>query len=150
MNRNRPWRATGIALAALVALVAACNNNNNNPLNNYTPPNPPTGLVYQLNLGEQIGTDSIIEPGVLLSWLPPSPDSTVSAFLVYSDSAAAPDTTKFVQRAITTSLSFHDAGTPDAQYFVTSQDVNAVQSGRSNIVVIDAGDTVQTPADLTG
>jgi hypothetical protein len=149
MTRKRPWRAAGIALTALVAaLVAACNNNNN-VVNNIAPPGPPTGLVYQLNLGEQIGTDSIIEPGVLLSWLPPSPDSTVQAFIVYSDSLPT-DTTNFVERALTTSVSFHDAGTPAAQYTVTSQDVNGVQSARSNIVHIDPADTVPTPSNLTG
>jgi hypothetical protein len=146
MNPIRPWRAAGVALAALVA---ACNNNNNNLLNNYQAPGAPTGLVYQLNLGEQIGTDSVIEPGVLLSWLPPNPDSTVQAFIVYSDSAAN-DTAHFVERAVTTSVSFHDAGTPEAEYTVTSQDVNGVQSARSNIVHIDPADTVQAPSNLTG
>ena len=147
MTRKRPWRAAGIVLAALV--VAACNNNNN-VLSNYTPPGAPSGLVYQLNLGEQIGSgDSVIDAGVLLSWLPPSPDSTIQAFIVYGDSTGAPDTSNFQQRAVTTSLSFHDVFT-EAQYTVTSQDVNGVQSARSNIVVIDASDTVQTPSNLTG
>ena len=147
MNRKRLWRAAGVALAALVA---ACNNNNNNLLNNYQAPGRPTGLVYQLNFGEQIGTDSIIEPGVLLSWLPPSPDSTVQDFIVYSDSAAPPDSVYFQERAVTTSVSFHDAGVPESQYFVTSQDVNNVQSSRSNIVHIDPADTVQAPSGLSG
>lgn len=145
MIRKRPWRATGIALAALVA---ACNNNSNNVLNNYQAPGAPTGLVYQLNLGEQIGADSIIEPGVLLSWLPPSPDSTVQAFIVYGSDST--DSAGFVERALTTSVSFHDAGQPQNEYGVTSQDVNGVQSALSNIVHIDASDTVETPSDLTG
>jgi hypothetical protein len=145
MTRKRPWRAAGIAFAALVA---ACNNDNSNVLNNYVPPGAPVGLVYQLNLGEQIGVDSIIEPGVLLSWLPPNPDATVQDFVVYSDSTS--DSSKFVERAVTTSLSFHDAGLPELQYYVTSQDVNGVQSAPSNVVVIDASDTVQSPANLTG
>src|SRR5581483_5368693 len=147
MTRKRPWRAAGIALAALVA---ACNNNNNNPLQNYTPPGAPTGLVYQLNLGEQIGADSIIEPGVLLSWLPPNPDNTVNAFLVYADTLLQPDTAGFFQIAVTTSVSYHDAGTPEPQYTVASQDVNGVLSAHSNIVVIDPGDTVQAPSNITG
>ncbi|HZS60132.1 MAG TPA: hypothetical protein VFA43_12735 [Gemmatimonadaceae bacterium] len=146
MTRKRPWRAAGIALAALVA---ACNDNNNNPLQNYTPPGPPTGLVYQLNLGEQIGADSVIDPGVLLSWLPPNPDNTVNAFIVYADTLSPPDTGAFFQIAATTSFSFHDA-LPATQYFVASQDVNGVLSARSNIVFIDPADTVQAPSNITG
>jgi hypothetical protein len=145
MSAKRPWRVAGVAGAALA--FAACNNNNNTT-SNIVPPGPPTGLVYQLNLGEQIGTDSIIEPGVLLSWLPPNPDSTVQNFIVYgSDSSIS---SGFVPRAVTTSVSFHDAGTPQLAYYVTSQDVNGVQSAASNIVVIDAGDTVETPQNLVG
>lgn len=145
MTRKRPWRAAGLALAALVA---ACNNNNNNPLNNYMAPSPPVGLVYQLNLGEQIGSDSIIEPGVLLSWLPPNPDSTIQDFVVYGSDST--DSNGFVRRAVTTSVSFHDAGQPQLQYYITSQDVNAVESAPSNVVFIDPADTVQAPANLTG
>jgi hypothetical protein len=145
MNRKRPWRAAGVALAALVA---ACNNNNNNVLNNIAPPGSPTGLVYQLNLGEQIGSDSVIEPGVLLSWLPPSPDSSIQDFVVYGTDSS--DNAGFVRRAITTSVSFHDAGTPQVQYYITSQDVNGVESAPSNVVLIDAADTVEAPANLTG
>jgi hypothetical protein len=145
MIRKRPWRAAGVALAALVA---ACNNNNNGVLNNVVPPGPPTGLVYQLNLGEQIGTDSVIEPGVLLSWLPPSPDSSVQDFVVYGTDSS--DNAGFLRRAITTSVSFHDAGTPQAQYYVTSQDVNGVESAPSNVVLIDPTDTVSAPSNLTG
>jgi hypothetical protein len=145
MTRIRPWRAAGIALAALVA---ACNNDNSNVLNNYVPPGAPVGLVYQLNFGEQIGLDSIVEPGVLLSWLPPSPDSTVQDFVVYGSDST--DSAGFVRRAVTTSVSFHDAGQPQLQYYVTSQDVNAVESAPSNLVFVDAGDTVETPSNLTG
>jgi len=145
MTRKRPWRAAGVALAALVA---ACNNNNNNLLSNYVPPGAPVGLVYQLNLGEQIGSDSIIEPGVLLSWLPPNPDSTVQDFAVFGSDST--DSAGFVQRAVTTSITFHDAGQPQLQYYVVSQDVNGVSSAPSNIVRIDASDTVPAPSGLTG
>src|SRR5262249_28501188 len=140
----RPWRAAGVALAALVA---ACNNNNN-ALSNYPTPGPPTGLVYQLNFGEAIGSDSIIEPGVMLSWLPPNPDSTISDFVVYGSDSS--DNAGFVRRAITTSVSFHDAGQPQVQYYVTSQDVNGVESSASNVVFIDPSDTVETPAAIAG
>jgi hypothetical protein len=90
----------------------------------------------------------VIEPGVLLSWLPPSPDSTVQDFVVYGTDSTS--NTGFVRRAVTTSVSFHDAGTPMKQYYVTSQDVNGTESHASNLVVIDPSDTVQTPANLTG
>jgi hypothetical protein len=72
----------------------------------------------------------------------------VQAFIVYSDSLAT-DTANFAERALTTSVSFHDAF-PEAQYFVTSQDANGVQSARSNVVVIDPADTVPAPSNLTG
>ena len=145
MTRKRPWRAAGIALAALVA---ACNNDNSNVLSNYVAPGAPVGLVYQLNAGELIGGDSIIEPGVLLSWLPPNPDSTVADFAVFGSDST--DSAGFVQRAVTTSITFHDAGLPQVQYFVESQDVNGVSSAPSNIVFIDPSDTVPAPANLTG
>ena len=145
MNRKRSWRAAGVALAALVA---ACNNDNNNLLSNYVPPGAPTGLVYQLNFGEQIGADSVVEPGVLLSWLPPNPDSTVQDFAVFGSDST--DSAGFVQRAVTTSITFHDAGLPQVQYFVESQDVNGVSSAPSNVVFVEASDTVPAPANLTG
>ena len=145
MTRKRPWRAAGVALAALVA---ACNNDNNNPLSNYVAPGAPVGLVYQLNLGEQIGSDSIIEPGVLLSWLPPNPDSTIEDFEVFGSDST--DSAGFVQRAVTTSITFHDAGQPQVQYYVESQDVNGVSSAPSNIVLINPADTVPAPSGLTG
>jgi hypothetical protein len=145
MTRKRPWRAAGVALAALVA---ACNNDNSNVLSNYVPPGAPVGLVYQLNPGEQIGSDSIIEPGVLLSWLPPNPDSTVQDFAVFGSDST--DTAGFVQRAVTTSITFHDAGQPQVQYFVESQDVNGVSSAPSNVVFINPADTEPAPSALTG
>src|SRR5262249_50725344 len=124
MTSLRPW----LALAAIGA--AACNNNNNNITSNIVPPGPPVGLTYQLNIGEQFPSGAVIEPGVLLSWLPPSPDSTVAEFVVYgSDSSAS---SGFNARAVTTSISFHDAGTPQLAYYVTSEDVNGVQSQASN------------------
>jgi hypothetical protein len=146
MTPNRSWLAAPFVVAVLVA---ACNNDNGNLTSGIVPPAPPVDLVYQLNAGEQIGSgDSIIEPGVLLSWLPPTPDSTIQAFIVFGSDSA--DTNGFVQRAITTSISFHDAGQPQLQYFVESEDVNDDQSAPSNTVFIDAADTVQTPANLAG
>ena len=150
MTPNRPWLLAAGFLAA--ALLAACNNDNNNPAGGITPPDAPVDLVYQLNLGEQIGGgDSIIDPGVLLSWQPPSPDSTVQDFVIYGSDST--DSNGFERRAITTSLTWHDAGTPSSlqlQYYVTSQDVNGDESAPSNVVLISASDTVQTPAGLAG
>jgi hypothetical protein len=152
MTPQRPWRAIGMALMGLAAAlvgVAGCNNDNNNPTAGITPPDPPVDLVYQLNPGEQIGAgDSIIEPGILLSWFPPSPDSTIQAFVVYGDPDAYPDTTDFEQVGITTSISFHDAGVPFLQYDVTSEDIYGDQSAASNVVVVNAADTVQSPSNL--
>lgn len=149
MTPNRSWLA---AVFVAAVAVAACNNDNNNPTSNYVAPNPPIDLVYQLNLGEQIGAgDSVIEPGVLLSWLPPSPDSSIEDFVVYGSDST--DSNGFVRRAVTTSVTWHDAGTPSSlqlQYYITSQDVNGVESSPSNVVRIDAGDTVQTPSGLVG
>jgi hypothetical protein len=149
MTSNRSWLAAPFVVAVLIA---ACNNDNNNLTEGIVPPAPPVDLVYQLNAGEQIGAgDSIIEPGVLLSWLPPTPDSTIQAFVVYGSDST--DSNGFVQRAITTSITWHDAGTPDElqlQYMVESEDVNDDQSGPSNVVFISPGDTVQTPANLAG
>lgn len=149
MTSNRSWLAAPFVVAALIA---ACNNDNNNVTNGIQPPGSPTGLIYQLNLGEQVGAgDSIIEPGVLLSWLPPNPDSTVQDFVIYGSDST--DSNGFLRRSITTSITWHDAGTPSTlqlQYYVTSQDANGDESAASNIVKIDPSDTVQTPAGLAG
>lgn len=149
MTPNRSWLAAPFVVAALVA---ACNNDNSNLTSGIVPPGAPTDLIYQLNSGEQVGAgDSVIEPGVLLSWLPPNPDSTVQDFVIYGSDST--DSNGFLRRSITTSVTWHDAGIPstlDLQYYVTSQDVNGNESAPSNIVMISPGDTVQTPAGLAG
>ncbi len=141
----------GLGAMVVIGALVACNDNNNLSTvpSNVTLP-VPTGLVYQLNIGEQVGSDSIIYPGVLLSWIPGNdPDTLVNDFAVYGSQDTS-NTANSTLRAITTSPSFHDAGTPQNFYFVTSQDVAGDQSGASNVVKINAADTVRTPAGVVG
>jgi hypothetical protein len=153
MSTICPRSAAGaIAIAAFAAACSSSSSNVGPPSSNGTLP-APRGLIYQLSPGEQVGStaDSVIFPGVVLSWLPGTgPDSNlVNDFVVYGSD----DTTNangWARRAITTSLTFHDAGQPQQAYYVTSQDVNGAESVPSARVRIDPTDTVATPAGLTG
>jgi hypothetical protein len=142
-----------VGAVAIAAVAIACSSSNNNVAPQASNLPVPTSLIYQLSLGEQVGStvDSVIFPGVVLSWTPGTgaDSNLVNDFVVYgSDDTTNPN--GWTRRAITTSLTFHDAGTPMHAYYVTSQDVNGSESQPSARVHIDPADTVQTPTGLSG
>ncbi len=95
----------------------------------FVPVEAPSNLIYQL---EPSGEPT--EPlGVLLRWDGVSL-TNLSAYRVYS----RPNTsTAFGLRGETTSLSFHDGGRPELEYFVVAVDLDGIESPSSNTVVVD-------------
>lgn len=103
-------------------------------------PDAPTNLTYQL-----IPSGVPDAPaGVLLSWDVPR-SGRASSFNVYSRGSTSGG---WNLRATTTSPTFHDAGTPDAQYYVATRDANDNEIGRSGIVTIDLQARLPAPLGL--
>lgn len=102
---------------------------------------PPSALSYQL----QPSGDPTRPEGIVLTWDAPT-NSRVANFVVYSRASTS---ISWSRRAETTSASFHDTGTPDLQYSVTSQDASGNESGRSNIVTVDLASRIPSPSALT-
>ncbi|GBD32905.1 hypothetical protein HRbin33_01881 [bacterium HR33] len=100
----------------------------------------PQNLTYRL---EPSG-DPQRPAGLILQWDPVSnPDLAV--YRVYSRASSAD---RFGLRASTTSNTFHDAGVPDLEYYVTAEHVNGSESPPSNVVLIDERLRLEAPAWL--
>jgi len=128
-------RLSRLVLAVLVP-IAACDELTN-PLSD---PDTPTNLTYQLVPSGVPGAPA----GVLLSWDVPR-SGRAASFNVYSRPATA---NAWNLRATTTSPTFHDAGTPDAQYYVATRDADDNEIGRSAIVTIDLQSRLPAPQGL--
>jgi hypothetical protein len=103
-------------------------------------PDAPTNLTYQL-----IPSGDPNAPlGVLLTWDIPS-SGRVIAFNVYGRVTGG----DWQLRATTTSPTFHDAGTPDAQYYVASRDENGNELANSNTLTIDMQARLPAPQNLS-
>ena len=100
-------------------------------------PDAPSNLTFQLTPSG----DPNVPLGILLSWDPPANNQAV-VFDVYGRSSS----TGWVRRATTTSLTFHDAGVPQSQYYVVAFDEEGFEMGRTNTLVVDL--TVRLPAPL--
>ena len=83
--------------------------------------------------------------GVLLRWTDPG-DGRVAGFVVYSRASTSDG---WSRRAETTSNTFHDAGVPHLQYYVTAQDQDGHESRPSNTVTIDERTRLPAPTGLT-
>jgi len=129
-------RLSRLMLAVLVPLIAC--DGLTNPLSD---PDAPTNLTYQL-VPSGVPT---APAGVLLSWDVPR-SGRANSFNVYSRSSAGHD---WQLRATTTSPTFHDAGAPDGQYYVTSRDVDNNEIGQSAIVTIDLLTRLPAPQGLS-
>ncbi|MGE5100113.1 MAG: hypothetical protein ACM3SX_09015, partial [Deltaproteobacteria bacterium] len=129
-------RLSRVMLAVLIPL-AACEDLTN-PLSN---PDAPTNLTYQL-VPSGVPT---APAGVLLSWDVPR-SGRANAFNVYSRPSTARD---WQLRGTTTSPTFHDAGTPDAQYYVATRDGNGNEIGQSATITIDLQTRLPAPQGLT-
>ena len=128
-------RLSRLILAVLVPL-AACEDFTN-PLSD---PDAPTNLTYQL-VPSGVPT---APAGVLLSWDVPR-SGRENAFNVYSRPSNASD---WQLRGTTTSPTFHDAGTPDGQYYVATRDADGHELGQSAIVTIDLRTRLPAPQGL--
>jgi hypothetical protein len=105
-------------------------------------PDAPANVSYQL-----IPSGDPNAPlGVLLSWdLPRS--GRANSFNVYGRTTRSGG---WDLRATTTSTSFHDAGTPEVQYYVTTRDNQGTEIAESEVITIDlVGSRLPAPLGLT-
>ena len=131
----RAYARVGSLLAVLA--VAACDQNRTIT---GVPLDPPSDLSYELDPSGSPGEPSAI----LLSWAPSSAPA-LSSYRVYS----SPTTSgPYYLRGETTSPTFHDAGVPDLQYFVTAVDDNGDESAGSNVVTVYTRLALEAPETL--
>jgi hypothetical protein len=129
MRLNRWILALAIPLAACDDLVGPA-----------VDPETPANLTYQLIPSG----DPDIPLGVLLTWDAPSGGRAVT-YDVFGRSGGA----QWGMRATTTSTTFHDAGTPEAQYYVLARDADGREMGQSDAITIDARNRPPAPQGLT-
>jgi len=82
---------------------------------------------------------------VLLTWTVPA-SGRANSFNIYARSSS---NGQWNLRATTTSTTFHDAGVPEAQYYVSTRDANGNEIAQSAIVVIDLQARLPAPQGLT-
>ncbi|HTE44847.1 MAG TPA: hypothetical protein VK636_06355, partial [Gemmatimonadaceae bacterium] len=104
-------------------------------------PDAPANLTYQL----VPSGDPTAPSGVLLSWDVPTSGRAVS-FNVYGRSTA---TAEWLLRATTTSPTFHDAGTPQSQYYVSARNAAGNELGQTPILSVDLLSRLPAPLGLT-
>ncbi|HXT15491.1 MAG TPA: hypothetical protein VN706_07655 [Gemmatimonadaceae bacterium] len=103
-------------------------------------PDAPTNLTYQL-----IPSGDPTTPlGVLLTWEVPT-SGRANSFNVYGRLGGG----DWQLRATTTSPSFHDAGLPEAQYYVATRDDNGDELAHSETISIDLQSRLPAPQGLT-
>jgi hypothetical protein len=103
--------------------------------------NPPTNLSYTV---EPSGTPGQPD-GTLLTWDYDN-DANLAAWNVYSRGSTSES---YRLRGTTTSNSFHDAGQPHLQYYVTAEDVDGNETSGSNVVTVDERLALDKPTTLT-
>lgn len=129
-------RLSRLILATLLPL-AACDGLLTGP---GTDPDAPANLTYQL-----IPSGDPSAPlGVLLTWEVPR-SGRAAAFNVYGRTSGG---AQWQLRATTTSPTFHDAGTPEAQYYVATRDENGNEIANSDIITIDLQSHLPAPQGL--
>lgn len=105
-----------------------------------TDPDVPIDLAYELIPSG----DPDVPLGILLQWTPPR-SGRANAYDVYARSSSREE---FQLRATTSSPSFHDAGIPQLDYFVSALDQDGQELGRSDIVTVDERNRLPAPLDL--
>jgi hypothetical protein len=128
-------KVTRLLLAALIPL-AACDELTSPNVD----PDAPAHVTYQLIPSG----DPNAPAGVLLSWDVPS-SGRANSFNVYARSSTS---AQWLLRATTTSPTFHDAGTPSAQYYVATRDVDGNEIAQSAVVTIDLSARLPAPTGL--
>jgi hypothetical protein len=114
-----------LVLSLLAVFVSGCDDNND-VLGPLLP--APTNLFYEV---EPSG-DPDLPAGILLFWDPVVSD-LLQVYRVYSRRSTSEP---FDLRGATTSITFHDNGDPDIEYFVVAVDVDGVESEPSNTIAI--------------
>jgi hypothetical protein len=79
----------------------------------------------------------------LLSWDPPS-SGRAQTYDVFGRNGGA----QWGLRATTTSTTFHDAGTPQAQYYILARDTDGRELGHTDALTIDARNRLPAPTGL--
>jgi hypothetical protein len=102
-------------------------------------PAAPTNLSYQL---EPSG-DPLRPSGLLLKW-DADQSGLVAVYHVYS---RATSSEPFGLRGTTTSASFHDAGQPHLEYYVTAEGQGGLESEASTSIMVD--ERLRLPASLS-
>jgi hypothetical protein len=125
-------------LLLIAALPLAACEISTNPI--VTDPDAPANLTYQL-----IPSGDPAQPlGVLLSWDIPA-SGRANSFNVYGRETAG---ASWQLRATTTSPTFHDAGIPEAQYYVATRDANGDEIANSNTIAVDLQARLPAPTGL--
>ncbi len=104
-------------------------------------PDAPTGLSYEL---EPSG-DPLAPRGIVLRWNAVSAPN-LGVYRVYSRASSG---ASFGLRGTTTSTSFHDAGQPHLEYYVTAESQGGLESDGSAVVLVDERLRLPKPATLT-
>lgn len=125
-----------LAMLLMVCLAACDTQGGTAPLD----PTDPTNLGFQLTPSG----DPNVPLGIVLIWDPPANGRAV-VFDVYGRSAG----TGWVRRATTTSVTFHDAGIPQSQYYVVAFDGEGREMGRSTTITVDLSVRLPAPLGLT-
>lgn len=126
-------------LATLALLpIAGCNLAD---LTGISSPDAPTNLSYQLIPSG----DPNVPLGIILTWQAPRNGNAVS-YDVYARSSSYGG---WQRRATTTSPSFHDAGVPEAEYYVQALDAQDNEMGRSDAITIDERNRLPAPLGIT-
>lgn len=124
-------------LLAVVPALAACDELTGPG----TDPDAPAEIRYEL-----IPSGNPAAPaGVLLTWDVPT-SGRANSFNVYGRNSAG---AQWQLRATTTSPTFHDAGLPQAQYYVTTRDDRGNEIAQSAVVSIDFAPRLPAPLGLT-
>jgi len=128
-------RLRRLVMAALIPLVA-CDEGLFGPI---VDPDSPGNLTYQLIPSG----DPNIPLGVLLTWDAPT-SGRAQTYDVLGRNGG-----QWGLRATTTSTTFHDAGTPQSQYYVLARDEQGRELGESDPITIDARNRLPAPQGLT-
>ena len=123
-----------------LVLLAACGNSYSSTGPSGPLLAPPTGLSYYVG---PVGSGTT-PSSILLKW----DFDTSSALAVWNVYSRRDTTLAFGLRAQTTSPTFHDAGNPDVQYYVTATDVNGYQSLPSAVITVDQRLRLNAPDSL--
>ncbi|MGH7586908.1 MAG: hypothetical protein ACREMH_11725 [Gemmatimonadales bacterium] len=131
-----------LVVLGLAVLSAACDDS----VDPFVGPGNGVGAPQNLTYVVEPNGDDDRPTGILLRWdFDPDPD--IAVWRIYSRPDAA---SGFLLRGTSTSNTFHDAGLPHLDYFVTAEDLNAVESAESNTIRVDERLALPAPDELAG